>query len=101
MDTQSLIREAKVRFQHQESKNYLKEKYTAELNFTDQGGLWTADLTLLSFLRTLPHKKTILLDNYGKPVEVVVSELLTVAQDVYDNTMKNWYEEFQELKNKR
>jgi hypothetical protein len=101
MDTQSLIREAKARFQHQESKNYLKEKYTAELNFTDQGGLWTADLTLLSFLRTLPHKKTILLDNYGKPVEVDVSELLAVAQDVYDNTMKNWYEEFQELKNKR
>jgi hypothetical protein len=101
MDTQTLIKEAKARFQHQESKNYLKEKYTADLNFTEQGGLWTASPEFITFLRTTSSREVIFLDNYGKPVQVDVQKLLEVAEDIYTSTMQSWYNEFQELKTKR
>lgn len=101
MDTYSLIREAKARFNHQESRRYLLEKYTAQLSFPDQGGLWTANTTLITFLRTQSQETVILLDNYNKPVKVQVSDLLEKAQQVYDSVMEAWLEEFEELRTRR
>jgi len=38
MDTQNLIIESKARFNHNQAKQYLKDKYQSKLTFADQGG---------------------------------------------------------------
>jgi hypothetical protein len=101
MDTSALIREAKIRFQHQESKIYLREKYAAELKFTAQGGLWTASRELLAYLRTETQETAILLDNYEKPVKVNVKLLLETAEKNYNSVMENWHAELAQLSTKR
>lgn len=101
MDTTALIREAKARFQHQESKQYLKEKYTASLNFVSQGGFWTASVELIAFLRTSETTEVILIDNYQKPIMVNVAELLVAAEETYSTVTEQWYTEFTELKSNR
>lgn len=101
MDTTALIREAKARFQHQESKQYLKEKYTNSLNFVNQGGFWTASVELIAFLRTSELAQVVLIDNYQKPIMVQVPELLSVAEETYTTVTEQWYTEFSELKTNR
>jgi hypothetical protein len=101
MDTNTLIREARARFQHQESKQYLREKYQARLKFSEQGGLWTASPEFITFLRTTTAESIIMLDEYQKPLQVQVQTLLTRAESVYHDTMAEWHSEFEQLRTRR
>lgn len=101
MDTNALIREARARFQHQESKQYLKEKYLGKLRFTAQGGLWTASVELISFLRTTTQETIVLLDEYQKPIKVKSRPLLLEAEQIYTDVMSEWYDEYENLKSRR
>ncbi len=101
MDTNALIREARARFQHQESKVYLQEKYQAQLTIVNQGGMWTITPELIGYLRSCPDETTIMIDNYKKPIKVVVSEILEDFENTYQEVMESWYEEFEQLRGKR
>lgn len=101
MDTNKLIAETKARFNHYESKLYLTEKYTNKLTFAAQSGMWTASPELIGFLRSSTYEYSILRDNYNVPVRVNIIELLKSMEEVYNSTMDNWYNEYNELKSKR
>ena len=99
MNTTQLIADAKARFKHQENKIYLKEKYTAKLQFASQGGMWTANQGLISFLTTLANNNTtaVIQDNFENPILIEIKSLLHEALTRYDETMKEWYIEHKEL----
>jgi hypothetical protein len=102
MDTNTLLTDVKARFAHNSAKAYLTEKYEAKLIVADQGGLWRADLELITSLLLHKHKSTmILIDTFGNPVEVNREQLLIVLDNVYDTVMKEWHKEWQELESKR
>lgn len=100
MDTQSLIAEAKARFSHNAAKHYLKEKYSSKLLVADQGGLWRADIAIISFLYNIPGE-VVLLDTYDNPVKVDGPSLFRKLDDTYNKVMEEWYNEYKELENKR
>jgi hypothetical protein len=101
MDTQNLIIEAKARFNHNQAKQYLKDKYQSKLTFADQGGLWISNPSLLSQLASTDAKNLVLLDEYGNPVKVDRNSLLQKANEIYVSVMKQWHEEWSILEKKR
>jgi hypothetical protein len=101
MDTQTLISDARARFNHSSAKAYLKEKYDSKLIIADQGGLWKVNLETINFLNASLSDTIILIDTFANPVKVNRSDLLTKLQSIYDETMQEWYDEWSELERKR
>lgn len=92
-----LVKTAKLRFKHNESKIYLKEKYKGRLVIPFNGGMFTATIELLSFLATVKTELVIILDNYDNPIEVVPKELYDALSMTYNSVMRDWNEEVKEL----
>lgn len=101
MDTQTLIQEAKARFNHNLAKATLKEKYENKLILADQGGLWKADTSTITFLSSFKEKNLVLLDTFGNAVQVDRKDLLDKLKEVYFTVMNEWYQETKELEGKR
>lgn len=101
MDTKSLIAETQARFSHNAAKAYLKEKFDGKFLVADQNGLWRAEPNIISFLNAGKSKTVILIDTFNNPVKVDRKALATKLQEVYDQVMQEWYDEWQELENKR
>lgn len=101
MDTESLIKEARARFDFNSSKQYLKEKYESKLYFADQGGFWLAGPELFSILQFMVSDELIISDLYDNPIKVSRTKLYIKASEIYRITMKEWHEEIETLKNKR
>jgi hypothetical protein len=101
MDVKTLIQSNKARFNLNSQKEQLKEKYQSKLIFAEQGGLWKADSTLFSLLSLNQMKECVLLDIYENPIKVQREDLLNRANQVYNDTMNLWHQEFEELRSKR
>lgn len=100
MDIKKLESSVRSRFNHQQSRILLEEKFSAQLIIVNQNGTWLVTPELLGYLR-LASKTTILLDYYKVPVKINSSELLKIAQTTYDEVMLAWYTEYQSLASKR
>lgn len=101
MDTTSLITEAKVRFNHNSAKAYLKDKYDSKFIVADQDGLWRANLETINFLNSSTEESIILIDTFNNPVKVIRIILLEKLKETYNTVMSAWYEEWTELEKKR
>ena len=80
---------------------YHKQMYSAKLLFADQSGLWLAGPELFSTLQYFTEEQVILVDQYSNPVKVDRLRLLTRANQVYSETMSEWFTEYESLKNNR
>lgn len=101
MNTQTLISEAKARFNHNAAKDYLAEKYENKLIVAEQNGLWRADAQTIGLLNSFKTSKMILIDTFSNPVEVDRKQLLTALQSVYNTVMTDWHGEWKSLESKR
>lgn len=96
MDTIDLIKQAKARFNHLESKIYLQEKYKNKLTFPCQGGMWTATKEFIAFLGQC-NGEVVIEDVFGNPVKVDASTLLTQSWEIYNTVMGEWLNEYNGL----
>ena len=101
MDTNKLIQDAKARFDFNTQKQELKDKYEGKLIFADQGGLFTAGPNLFATLQTITQTYVIIVDNYGNPVKVNATKLLSKAVNIYTTVMQEWLEEFNTIQEAR
>lgn len=101
MNTQTLISEAKARFNHNAAKDYLAEKYENKLIVAEQNGLWRADAQTIGLLNSFKTSKMILIDTFSNPVEVDRKQLLTALQSVYNTVMTDWHGEWKSIESKR
>lgn len=101
MDTKTILAESKARFSHNAAKAYLKEKFDGKFLVAEQGGLWCAEPNIICFLNSGKSKTVILQDTFNNPVKVDRKALASKLQEVYDDVMQQWYDEWQELQNKR
>lgn len=101
MDVQTLLAEAKIRFNHNVAKETLKEKYNSKLIIAEQGGLWKASPELISVLNTFDTEKIVLIDQHNTPVEVERVLLLDKIKTVYINVMNDFYKEWKDVESKR
>jgi hypothetical protein len=104
MDTDQLLAHSRARFEHEAARKTLREKYQAKLTFAHAGGMWSAGPELINILTaSLAHgqKGLVLLDMYETPVMVDYKELLTVAQQRWQEQMNAWLVEYEELNKNR
>lgn len=101
MDTNELINDLKIRFNHNSAKDYLKNKYESKLIVADQGGLWKATIEIISFLSTSNQEQIVLMDSFNNPVKVDRILLLNKLTNIYNQVTNEWYTEWSELERQR
>ena len=104
MNTEELIAHGRARFEHASARRTLKEKYQAKLTFAHAGGMWLAGPELINILTaSLTHGQQglVLLDLYETPIMVDYKELLTLAQQCWQEQMNAWLIEHDELNKNR
>ena len=101
MDTENIIKQSRARFDHNQAKQILREKYEAKMLFAYNGGMWRAGPELLMTIAVCPDENSVLIDEYGNPVQINTLELELLAQQRWQEQMNGWLNEFQELSRKR
>lgn len=101
MDTNKLIQDAKARFDFNTQKQELKDKYEGKLIFADQGGLFTAGPNLFATLQAITQTYVVIIDNYGNPVKVESTKLLSKAINLYNVVMQEWLDELTSIQEVR
>jgi len=101
MDTDNIIKQSRARFDHNQAKQILREKYEAKMLFAYNGGMWRAGPELLMTIAVCPDEDCVLVDEYNNPVQINTLELELLAQQRWQEQMNGWLNEFQELSRKR
>ena len=102
MDTEALVAHARARFDHAAARRVLKEKYEARMVFAHGGGMWHAGPDLLTtLLACAQDQDVVILDLYGTPVQITVTDLFARAHERWQEQMNAWKVEWQELNQKR
>jgi hypothetical protein len=83
---ENLSNTIKRRFDHEASRQALKEKYEAKLIFAHQGGMFRAGPELIVLLNSLSQDSVIIVDLYDSPVTVNKAQLL-------EDTVQRWQEQ--------
>jgi hypothetical protein len=98
---EEVIKNAKARFDHNQSKQILKEKYESKMLFALNGGMWQANPTLIATLSLFEDSDIVLEDLYNNPVKVDKDELLTKAKEHWQEQMNAWLFEFEQNSRER
>jgi hypothetical protein len=102
MDTEQLIKLSRARFDHENARRVLKEKYQAKMLFTHAGGMWCAGPELLCLLVGCnPTDPVVILDLYDTPVKILAPELYAKAHAHWQEQMNAWLVEFEQLRSLR
>lgn len=101
MDTDKLSQRIRKRFDHNQAKRVLREKYQAKMLFAYNGGMWCAgpDLIVLCNCNTSPE--CVFEDTHGNPIKVNVSELKKLTLERWHEQMNAWHAEYESLKRER
>lgn len=102
MDTNALAERIRARFEHNQARRVLKEKYAAKMTFDYAGGMWRAGPELLTLLQACPVEDSVVIEDlYGNPVKVNVLELQHLAMDRWQEQMTAWLLEHESYKKQR
>ena len=101
MDTDKLAERIRTRFDHNQAKRVLREKYSAKMYFAYNGGMWLAGSELLAILSVCPDETAVLLDTNSNPIKIDVAELELAAQQRWQEQMNAWHAELETLKRER
>lgn len=101
MDTDQLIAHGRARFEHAAARRLLNEKYQAKMTFAHAGGMWRAGPELLNLLAVCPDVEAVILDLYGLPVRITVSELRDLTLQRWQEQMTSWLIEHDALTQQR
>lgn len=99
MGENKLVTTARLRFNHQESKQYLKEKYTNKLTLAYSGGMFAINKELIAFLSST--ECDIISDIYDNPIKINRQEFLKLAVETYNSVMSQWLDEYTKLSGNR
>jgi DNA-binding ferritin-like protein (Dps family) len=98
---EEVIKNSKARFDHNQSKQILKEKYESKMLFAFNGGMWKADPILITTLSLFDDDDIVLEDVYGNPVKVIKDELLIKTKQHWQEQMNAWLFEFEQNSRER
>jgi len=101
MNTEHIKKTIRARFNHNQNKQILKEKYEAKMLFASQNGMWKASPRLLSTLLACPDDTAVILDEYNTPVQINTKELYKNVQMHWQEQMNAWLVEFNESSKQR
>ena len=101
MNPDTLYQQVRARFDHNQARKVLKEKYEAKMVFAHAGGMWRAGPELMTTLHLCEVAEIVILDLYETPVKVVPQELFAKASEIWQEQMNAWLVEFEELNKQR
>ena len=104
MDTDKLSQRIRKRFDHNQAKRVLREKYQSKMIFAHAGGMWNADPALITECNLCianNHKQPVLMDTHNNPIRVDAEELKTLALQRWQEQMNAWHVEHEALKRER
>jgi len=104
MDTDKLAQRIRKRFDHNQAKRVLREKYQAKMQFAHAGGMWHAGPALITECNLCianNHKNPVLLDTHNNPVQVNAEELQNLALQRWQEQMNAWHAELENVKRER
>jgi hypothetical protein len=98
----NLTQKIRARFDHNQQRRVLKEKYEAKMVFAHAGGMWRAGPELNNLIFTCGRMGEIVLpDLYDNPIKVDSKELMALSQERWNEQMNAWHQEYEELSKKR
>ena len=98
---ENLSTQIKRRFDHEASKQTLREKYDAKLTFAHQGGMFRAGPELISTLSAVQLDDLVIVDLYHTPVTVNRQVLLAETIQRWQEQLNAWQVELAELSRER
>jgi len=101
MDHESLTKKIRARFDHEQHRRVLKEKYQARMIFGWNGGMFRASPEMISFLSLYDDQRIVIQDLYDNPVEVNAQELCCLMRSRLQEQMSAWHSEYQQSKQQR
>lgn len=101
MDTNQLIAQARLRFDHAAARKILKEKYQAKMLFAHAGGMFKSTPETITFLSLYNNEEIVLLDLYDNPIKVNSDNLRSEMQKRWYEQMNAWLVEYEELNKNR
>lgn len=102
MDTDILTQKIRARFDHNQARKVLKEKYTAKMFFACSGGMWKAGPELLNVLAVLkPQETAVITDIHDTPVKIIVAELEEKTRQRWQEQMNAWLHEYESMNQQR
>jgi hypothetical protein len=98
----NLTQKIRTRFDHNQQRRVLREKYEAKMVFAYAGGMWRAGPELNNLIFTCGRMGEIVLpDLYNNPIKVDSQELIALSQERWNEQMNAWYVEYEELNKNR
>lgn len=97
LDTDTLVKEIKSRFDHATQKRLLKEKYFSKMTFAYEGGMWRASPEMITFLSLYGEETIVILDLYETPVKVHAGNLCVAMKQRWQEQMNAWLIELESL----
>ena len=98
----NLTQKIRTRFDHNQQRRVLREKYEAKMVFAHAGGMWRAGPELNNLIFTCGRMGEIVLpDLYNNPIKVDSQELIALSQERWNEQMNAWYIEYEELNKNR
>lgn len=101
MSTELLQKTIRARFDHEQARKVLKEKYLGKMTFAFAGGMWRAGPELQTVLLSCPDETAIILDLHETPVKVNTRELFAQSQLRWQEQMTAWLVEYEDLNKQR
>ena len=101
MSNELLQKTIRARFDHEQARKLLKEKYLGKMTFALAGGMWRAGPELQTVLLACPDESAVILDIYDTPVRVNTRELFAQSQLRWQEQMTAWLIEYEELNKQR
>ena len=98
---ENLSNTIKRRFDHEASRQALKEKYEAKLLFAHQGGMFRAGPELIVLLNSLTQEDPVIVDLYDVPITVNRVQLLEDTVQRWQEQLNAWQVELAELSRQR
>lgn len=104
METDLLSQRIKVRFDHNQAKRLIKEKYQAKMFFAYAGGMWCASPELITQCNLCLANglfEPVLLDIHENPIKVDAEELKTQSLQRWQEQMNAWNVEYEQIRKQR
>ena len=98
---ENLSNTIKRRFDHEASRQALKEKYQAKLVFAHQGVMFRAGPELIVLLNSLTQEDPVIVDLYDVPITVNKAQLLEDTVQRWQEQLNAWQVELADLSRER
>jgi len=96
MSVEELRNSARIAYDRELAKQNLSVTMKSRLVVMYNGGCFTVNRELISFLNAYGSDTIYLLDDYDIPIEVVSDELLVLCKEKYKEIMNEWQLQYEE-----